>query len=204
MGLFDFLKNKTMKQNEPQAVVCPKNITQAIPESNNESDTSEPLRANVNNPIPVNKEEDVSEIKTVTFKVTGIEHYKDALLNLAGINEDYSLNKKSLIEEYPFGGKIYEYDFYDYKVEFEYEPTNEYDPNAIKVLLDGSHVGYIKKGNCSRLKNLIKSGKINKTTAKVGGGRLKDLYYDDYEESYDLSREERPFFITLTIELKEK
>jgi hypothetical protein len=33
----------------------------------------------------------------------------------------------------------------DIEVTLEHEPTNQYDPNAVKILFDGTFVGYVEK-----------------------------------------------------------
>ena len=43
------------------------------------------------------------------------------------------------------------------------------------------HVGYIKKGSCTHVKNLLKSGKIAKIDAEIHGGKYK-LLYSEYDE----------------------
>lgn len=41
------------------------------------------------------------------------------------------------------------------KLSFEFEPTNEHDPKAIKVLANGIHVGYIMRRQCGLLEHLV-------------------------------------------------
>lgn len=40
-------------------------------------------------------------------------------------------------------GKLYDEDWNQIKIILEPEPTNEYDPNAVKILANGIHIGYI-------------------------------------------------------------
>lgn len=40
------------------------------------------------------------------------------------------------------------------------EPDNPEDPNAIKVVMDGEPIGYIKAGSCARVKKLIREERI--------------------------------------------
>jgi hypothetical protein len=42
--------------------------------------------------------------------------------------------------------------------EFEAEPTNEYDPNAVKVLCQGEHIGYLSRGNNSGIATALADG----------------------------------------------
>ena len=128
-----------------------------------------------------------------------MEHYRDNIMTLAIENDDYKLSKKELIEECLENERIYERDFYFTKVELVPEPNNPYDPKAIKVLLDGLHVGYIKSGSCSHIHNLINDNRIEKIDCKIAGGKSKYLHYDENEDKYELSKEEIPLFIHLLI-----
>lgn len=48
----------------------------------------------------------------------------------------------------------------DYVTELVEEPTNKYDPNAIKVIVDGQHIGYIPAKKCAKVKSILHSGKV--------------------------------------------
>lgn len=39
----------------------------------------------------------------------------------------------------------------DKEVKFEFEPNNEYDKNAIKIIYDGMHIGYVPKNNMQKM-----------------------------------------------------
>lgn len=62
------------------------------------------------------------------------------------------------VVQFNIAGMSYREDIGDYLGEFkgtiEAEPTNEYDPNAIKVLAaDGHHVGYVPKDMTKEVRN---------------------------------------------------
>ena len=141
----------------------------------------------------------VPATKTKKHKVTGMSHYMDNIMTLAIENDDYQLSKKELLEECLENDTIYEYDFYCAKIELVPEPDNPYDTNAVKVLLDGLHVGYIKSGSCSHILKLINENRIEKMDCEIGGGKYKYLAYDDYEDTYDLIKDYCPIFIHLFI-----
>ena len=42
------------------------------------------------------------------------------------------------------------------KIKFKKEETNQYDSNAIKVLLENKHVGYISKNDNKKVLNFMK------------------------------------------------
>lgn len=153
-------------------------------------------------PQPVEPAPKADTVEKV-YKVTGINHYLDNLLSLRSENDDYRLNKRDLIDEYLTDQRIYEHEFYISKVELVPEPDNPHDPKAIKVLLDGQHVGYIKAGSCAHLLKVIREDRIKEIECQAGGGQYKKLSLDGYTESgkeiYTLDKDTIPWFVHLTI-----
>lgn len=176
MGLFDFLKPK--KPAPTQA------------------------------PVPVNSTNSNSvNVKDITVKVTGTKYRNiSEIESLGKKNPYYSLTRAQLIKKFPEGEKIDEFIYPKYPAAFEFEPTNEYDPNAIKVLIKNVHVGYVKKGSCSRIRNLITNDKIISITAKISSKNTKYLYCfeDGISREYKLetAKGDSPF-IKLTVSVKE-
>lgn len=143
----------------------------------------------------------VSELDTKTFttKVTGMQYHMDALLELASENPDYHMSKKEIIDNFMTDEKIYEYEFFAGKTKLIPEPDNPYDSNAVKVVIDGNHVGYIKAGSCARILKLLREDRIQRIEAEVGGGKYKLVYEEDDEETYTLERGQTHYYVHLTI-----
>lgn len=139
----------------------------------------------------------------VTYKVAGVSHYEANILSLASRSTEYTLSKRQLIEEGLTDERIWEYDFYPLKVEIVPEPENPLDPNALKVLVDGAHVGYIKSGSCSRMRHLLDTDRILRITAEIGGGRYKYVELVDYTESgkdiYEMEHGSVNFYVHLSV-----
>lgn len=140
-----------------------------------------------------------TETKVKTYKVTGTSHYLDNIMTLSTENFDYDLSKKELINEGYENERIYQYDFYPIKTELIPEPDNPYDPNAVKVIVDNTLVGYIKAGSCKHILNIIKNDKIKKIDCIIKGGKYKYLSYDYEEDTYELEKSEVGFFVELKI-----
>lgn len=117
-----------------------------------------------------------------TYKVVGISFHKEDLMELAEENICYDYTKKEILDELMYNERIYQYDFYPNKVELVPEPTNEYDPNAVKVMVDNIHIGYIKKGNCKHILNLINEKRIKSITCDIYGGKYKILEYEGEDD----------------------
>lgn len=140
--------------------------------------------------------------KTETHKVAGISFRQDAVGALAKENEDYTKTKKELITDGLTDEWVCEYDFYPHRVELVPEPDNPTDPKAVRVEVDGQHIGYIKSGSCAHIRKLIKDGKIIKLSCEIGGGRRK-IVREDIDEwgksSYSLEKDTIPFYATISI-----
>lgn len=141
--------------------------------------------------------------KTVkTYKATGMAYRLDNLLRLGVKNEEYSKSKKELIEDGQIGESVWEFNFCPSNVELIPEPDNPHDPNAIKVVVDGAHVAYIKKGSCAHLLKVIKENRIEKIECEIAGGQYKyvvEEYNDDGKKTYLLEKDNAPHFVHLHI-----
>ncbi len=141
--------------------------------------------------------------KTERFHVAGVSYHIDDIEALGKDNPEYDLTKTEMIDAGLEDERIYEYEFFPSDVQLIEEPDNKYDPNAIKVVIDNTHVGYIKKGSCSRIRKLLRSGKIRKIDAEIGGGKYKYLYseydYDKDKDVYFIDKDKKDYFVTIEI-----
>ena len=137
------------------------------------------------------------------YKVAGVTHYIDNILELATEDPDYDLSKRELIAEGRVQERVWKYFFAPRKVELVPEDNNPHDPKAIKVVVDGQHVGYIKSGSCAHLRKIIGQGGIVDIDCMIGGGPYKyvALEYDDEtdKEIYTLEKDETHIFVHLDI-----
>lgn len=142
-----------------------------------------------------------TEVKT--YHATGMGHRMADLLSLSFENDDFLKSKKALVEDGLIGEKIWERDFYARKVELVPEPDNPYDPKAIKVVADGVHIAYIKKGSCAHLQKVIREGRIEAIRYEIGGGKYKyiaeDWDEDGLKEIYTLEKGSAPYFVWLYV-----
>lgn len=148
--------------------------------------------------------EPTQQTKIVTYKVTGVAHYTKNIMALAITDEDYDLSKRDLIDEERIEEKIWKYIFPYDTAELVPEPENPYDPNAIKVVVAGQHIGYIKSGSCAHLLKIIKQNAILKIDCKITGGPYKVIHeeeFDDIEDNYTYSMEKdsKDFYVRLSI-----
>lgn len=140
-----------------------------------------------------------------TYKVTGIYRRLENIMGLAEENEEYGYSKKRLIEEDLTDERIWKYSFHPWSAVLVPEPDNPYDPNAIKVLVNGIHVGYIKAGSCAHLLKVIREERIGQIQIIMGGGPYKQLerdYNENGDEVYTLERGDIHYYVHLKIKEK--
>ena len=91
-------------------------------------------------------------------------------------------NKEIL--EYVFEvSEFVDLEFKDTEISFVPEPTNAYDPNAIKVFIDYGnegihHIGYVPKKDTLKLREILDSKSVLSITACYVGGKVKESDYD--------------------------
>lgn len=135
-------------------------------------------------------------------KVAGTTYHLDAIMELAEDNPDYDMTQREIIDAGMEEERIYQYTFPDSPVELVDDPDNEYDPNAIKVLVAGQHIGYIKRGSTGRIHKLQRAGRVLGVTAEIYGGKYKVVTCDeDYDgtEHYDLIKDETEYGAAIEI-----
>ena len=105
---------------------------------------------------------------TETFKIAGISYYKDDII-------------KNFASEIDDG----EFDYKTSSVELIPEPENKYDPNAIKVLVNGIKIGYVPKELTSFARDIIDSPNFLGAEVTIFGEKYQG-YNDDETDEIDL------------------
>lgn len=146
-----------------------------------------------------------SSAKVETHRIAGTSYRQDTIKSLGTSNPDYRLTKEQLIKKNLLNINVYEYNFKSYKAELVPEPTNKHDSNAIKVIIAGKHVGYIKKGSCAHVKKLISTDSIKSITATIKGGNSKyiscyDAPSERNKDSYNYSSDKFDIGVEIKIQ----
>lgn len=111
------------------------------------------------------------------------------IMKFAHENPDYKLTKKQIMSMKLENTSIYKYEFDPVTVALEPEPDNPHDKNAIKVLFNGVHIGYIKAGSCSHVNKLMKSNRIESISGRLYGGPSKMVcFYGDSPEDAEMEK----------------
>lgn len=116
-----------------------------------------------------------------SHRIVGLNYRKGNVMKLATENSDYKLDKAGIIKQGLVDATIHKYVFTNSPVELVQEPDNPEDPNAIKVIVAGQHIGYIKAGSCAHLNKVISEGRVDQTLCRIFGGPYKGVFQDEDE-----------------------
>lgn len=132
------------------------------------------------------KQEEIDKrtIYDVILKVKGISYRQEAFSDLCQelIRESddtpyLGYTSKEIKEELIFRGRFYKYlPFEIPDVEFIPEFDNKFDPNAVKIVVRGYHLGYVTKSKSRKVLRLTtdSNNEVVKI-AKIYGGDYKDI-----------------------------
>lgn len=138
-----------------------------------------------------------------SYKVAGTSFRAESIREMAEENPDYGLTKREIISEGLDGERIYEFIFDAGRPELVPEPENPHDSKAIKVIVNGTHIGYVKAGSCAHIHKLLKEKRIADISCTIGGGKYKQVRseWDDHRETeaYYMEQNEIPLFARLDI-----
>ena len=127
------------------------------------------------------------EAKRYTFRVAGISFREaDVIDQLLTENDDYSMTKKELIEYGLIDTMIYKYDGLSTDVQIVPEPDNPHDPNALKVIVDGIHIGYVPAKEITTVKRILTAEPL--IGCSFHGGEYKILFEDDATGKYEVKK----------------
>lgn len=113
------------------------------------------------------------EMKTDTYSVAGMNYRYENVEAVGKKNPDFSRPASELIAEGKTDKRIYEYSFLGVQFSLKPEPSNPHDKNAIKILADGKHIGYISSDENQKALALMKSGRVKSVGGTMYGGSYK-------------------------------
>lgn len=140
----------------------------------------------------------------------GMEHYMDVLMELATENLDYTCTKSEMKKYLLINQRIYQYIFNPTSIDLIPEPTNQYDTNAVKIVLNDRHVGYIRSSEAAGSADLFNSDRVKRVQVSIQGGKYKLLlgngsYFDGSEplSEFKLVKDEVPFSIKIYLDVEQ-
>ena len=146
-------------------------------------------------------DEEPLEPEKELLKVAGTSFRQDAIKSLGVKNPNYTKTRQAIQEAGLLGKWIYEYEFTPQQVDLVPEPDNPHDRDAIKVMVDGVHIGYVKAEMCAHVHDILCTPRLQQVNCTIAGGKRK-RYIRDGKEDYVLERDEVSFYARLTITTK--
>ena len=113
--------------------------------------------------------------KSDKFKLD-VSDYQDVIRGLCEKNDDYSLSKSELLDQFGTDDRVFKFTgtFRDVKI-----VPDDQDPKVLRTVLYDDVVGIVKKGSVSRVKNLTGSPEYRSMFIELYGGDYKHITYDD-------------------------
>ncbi len=139
--------------------------------------------------------------KEYNFKASGTSFRKDNFCDILYENYAFSMTKKELVEMGMIDERIYKYEQGGGEAELIPEPDNQYDPNAIAIYFEGTHVGYVPASKCAKVKKLMDSGTIVYVFADICDGPFKIVSEND-DGKYSMSTKNHDFSVRMTLFIK--
>lgn len=130
---------------------------------------------------------------TLRIDVVGEHYRKNEIASVMSGNGMYNIPDAEFMKKVDSHKNIYRFKFRETEAKLIPEPTNPHDANAIKVMIDGVHVGYIPADRCMEIKKRLPG--IKSITAKLHGGDYK------YHSNNEVFKTEANFSIELYISI---
>lgn len=106
------------------------------------------------------------------FEVAGLDYHMNEIRSFMEEIKKFKMSREKLKEMGYVGKKIYHYYFKVHTVQLIPEPTNPHDPNAIKVLINNVHIGYVPRNDTRVVSQIMGSGEVE-LSAFVSGGEYR-------------------------------
>lgn len=132
-------------------------------------------------------------LKKETFAVVGVPYHIDDVMKLAVSNPDWRKNTATIKKEHDLPIRIYRYTFINKPIKLIPENKNEYDKNAVMVIIAGEHVGYIAPGSSAHVRSILAHAEIKYVTARIKGGDFKDV------AEHDVTKADTPISIRISM-----
>ena len=128
-----------------------------------------------------------ADLSEYAFRVAGISNReKEIIEKLLVTNDDYDLTKKQLVDGGFVDEIVYKYQRANRDIELVPDPDNEYDENAIKVIIGGILTGFVPADQAGRVRTILDydpeiswdlvGGPFKMVREEWDDDKLKDVY----------------------------
>lgn len=125
-----------------------------------------------------------------SYTVKGVFNHEEEIFHEMMIrNPEFDYTKSELVDCGAVDMNTYEWVPRDgMELDLIPEPDCKYDPNAVKVVIGGHHIGYIPKEKCLEVLELLSSGRIERMSYDLIGGKYKRV-----DEDYDFEKDKSTY-----------
>ena len=110
------------------------------------------------------------------FYATGTVYYNENIKKLLKLNSEYKNSARALVKSGHVNQNIYKYQCLDTDAKLIPDPKNEHDKNAVQVCINGKLVGFIKREETLRVKEILGNAYVEYINAFVSGGENKIVF----------------------------
>lgn len=165
-------------ESEPTAKVVPV-ITESVPTKKVEPVETASDAAIIAEPEPTDK--------ITPYELKGVfACEKDIFRGLMELNPAYDWKKRELIDAYMTDYPVYKWVPKQLPAMLIPEPDNQHDPNAIKVVVGETTIGYIPKEKTGEVRKILDEGRLLNLAYEITGGKYK-LVTEEYDPDKDKS-----------------
>lgn len=138
-------------------------------------------------PAPAEETAPAPTDRITSYELKGVfKCEKEIFRALMEENPEYNCTKRELIDCCAIGYPVYKWVPKALPAKLVPEPENPYDPNAIKVLVGDTMIGYIPKGKTEKVRKVLDEGRLLNVAYEITGGKYK-LITEDYDPDKDKS-----------------
>ena len=125
-----------------------------------------------------------------SYTVKGVFNHEEEIFHEMMIrNPEFDYTKSELVDCGAVDMNTYEWVPRDgMELDLIPEPDCKYDPNAVKVVIGGHHIGYIPKEKCLEVLELLSSKRIERMSYDLIGGKYKRV-----DEDYDFEKDKSTY-----------
>lgn len=138
------------------------------------------------------KKKEITLEPVYSFDVVGMKYYEFAINSIGTPIKSYNYAHQSLVKMDKH--LVYKYYFNVDTVDLIPEPTNPTDPNAIMVIVNDAHIGYVPSFFTGIVKEYLK--RPCDITCEIHGGAHKKVFMYELEDGFT------PYNAMVTIRLK--
>lgn len=140
------------------------------------------------------------EIERTIFRLAGTTFHAEAFEDLAEESDDWRQTLTEVVKAGDEDEEIFKYYWLPMPAEVVSEPDNQEDPGALSVIVCDQRIGYIKREDQERVRELLP--RATQIVVYMKGGPNKTATWNDEHDRYCFIKDEAPYYADLEITIK--